>query len=81
MKKLITIAVTLLALSSSAHAGTRCSTDYFGNYNCTSTGSTGTWSSQTSTDYFGNDNTTVRKNGSSSTFSCSTDYFGNYNCN
>ena len=80
MKKMMIIVVTLLSLSSFVHAGTRCSTDFFGNYNCTSSGNTGTWSSTTTTDFFGNDNTTIRSNGSSSTYRCSTDFFGNYNC-
>ena len=77
------ILVTIMGLSSSAIAGVSCSEDYFGNYNCTSSGDTGNWRSSTSTDYFGNDNTTIydRDSFDSSRYSCSYDYFGNYNCN
>lgn len=83
MKKLMLILVALVGLSGSASAGISCSEDFFGNYNCTSTGDSGNWRSSTSTDYFGNDNTTIydRDSFGSSSYSCSTDYFGNYNCN
>ncbi len=83
MKKLIMIAIVSLGLTSAASAGVSCSEDFFGNYNCTSTGGTGDWRSSTSTDFFGNDNTTVYDNyyNDSYSYSCSTDFFGNYNCN
>ena len=83
MKKLMLIIVAIIGLSGSVNAGVSCSEDFFGNYNCTSSGDTGNWRSSTSTDYFGNDNTTIydRDSFGSSSYSCSYDYFGNYNCN
>ena len=81
MKKLITIAVTLIALTNAANAGTRCTTDYYGNVNCNSTGTTGTWNSRTTTNGYGNDTTTVYGNGIYKTYNCRTDYYGTYTCN
>ena len=83
MKKIILIITILASLTSIGHTGVSCSTDYFGNYNCNSSGDTGNWRSSTSTDYFGNDNTTIydRDTFEYSRISCSYDYFGNYNCN
>jgi hypothetical protein len=73
MKKLTLIMMVMFI--STSFASSRCSEDYFGNFNCSySDGS----SSRTSTDYFGNDNTSFSDG---SRMSCSTDYFGNYNCN
>ena len=83
MKKLMLVLVALVGLSGSVNAGVSCSEDFFGNYNCTSTGDSGNWRSTTSTDYFGNDNTTIydRDTFENSHISCSYDYFGYYNCN
>ena len=82
MKTLIATAFAVLMFFSlemtapqSSDAGVTCSTDVFGNYNCSS--SDGSYST-TTTDVFGNDNTSFSDG---STMSCYTDVFGNYVCN
>ena len=64
-----------MAVPQSSDAGVTCRTDFFGNYNCTSSSGL---SSTTRTDFFGNDNTSFSDG---SRMSCRTDFFGNYVCN
>jgi len=73
----ILIILSLLAFSS-AYAGVRCTTDYFGNQTCTGTGSDYGYRSTEKKDYFGN--STFKDNKGNRT-TCKKDYFGNMTCN
>ena len=77
MKK-FTITAIITGLSLSAMSGTSCSTDYFGNINCTGTGQDTGYSSTTRTDYFGNGHYSDNRGNN---VTCTKDYFGTIHCN
>ena len=92
MNKILTVSIFALIIGllafipNKSEAGMKCSYDFFGNYNCVSTGNSfnsgSSWKSTTKRDFFGNDVTTFSNNyGQTQTMRCKTDFFGNYVCN
>tara|TARA_B100000989_G_C19366628_1_gene395568 strand:+ start:95 stop:373 length:279 start_codon:yes stop_codon:yes gene_type:complete len=87
MTSIFTLIIGLIVfIPNKSEAGVKCSYDFFGNYNCVSTGnsfnSESNWKSSTKKDFFGNDVTTFSNNsGQTGTMTCKTDFFGNYVCN
>jgi hypothetical protein len=81
--KIVTLGLIISTISGKSFSGSSCSYDFFGNYNCNSSGNTGDWSSNSRTDFFGNDNHSIYDRNTNQTYnySCRTDFFGNYVCN
>ena len=80
----IAICVSLqMLVPNKSEAGMTCKTDFYGNLNCTGTGSNSGFNSTTKTDFYGNQNTTYNNfsTGQSGSFSCKTDFYGNLVCN
>ena len=76
----LTLAITGVVFAPQATAQYRCSTDFFGNQNCSGTINGQRMNTRTSTDYFGNVNTTGTVGGQRFRQTCREDYFGNVNC-
>jgi len=76
MKKLLLI-LAFASLASTASAGMRCTTDYWGNVKCTGTGQDSGYSTNTTKDYWGNETTTDNRG---NRMTCRKDYWGNTTC-